>query len=144
MMTKDKLKQWRKKRLQDFVDAFGEAKKAGQALGYKDGGFIGQMIEGGSRPISEKTVEKVESLAGFEGWFDVPPDASQSTYTRVHPARKNTEFSPSAEELAKAFDAIPVSQNLYRIKAFNAASMAILEVLQELKSKGHVIPGLEK
>ena len=48
---------------------FGNNKAAlGRALGFRDGSLIGQM-ERGERPITEKMIEKIESLPSCGGWF---------------------------------------------------------------------------
>lgn len=46
------------------------------------------------------------------------------------------EPSPSAMELAYLYDEIPASDRVRRARAFNAASAAILDVLQESQSNG--------
>lgn len=64
---------WRRERLRalaEHVD-FGGKAGLGRALGYKDGAFVGQMLNG-LRPITEKTVAAVHALRGgkFRGWFE--------------------------------------------------------------------------
>ena len=46
----------------------GDRTEFGRKLGYKDGAFIRQMLAG-SRPVTEKTVAKIEALHGMSGWF---------------------------------------------------------------------------
>lgn len=48
--------EYRRRRLQEFVDAKFEGNKAalGRALEYRDGAFVGQMLRG-ERPITEKS-----------------------------------------------------------------------------------------
>lgn len=69
-MDMRKLSQYRKTRLQAFVDLKFEGNKAalGRALGYRDGAFVGQMLRG-ERPITEKTVDQINALPGGKGWF---------------------------------------------------------------------------
>ncbi len=50
----------------------GNRTQFGKLLGYKDGGFVRQMIAG-SKPVTEKTIRKVESLQGMSGWFTRHP-----------------------------------------------------------------------
>lgn len=63
--------EYRKKRLQDFVDQKFAGNKAalGRALGYRDGAFVGQMLRG-ERPITEKTIDQIHELPGGKGWFN--------------------------------------------------------------------------
>lgn len=51
-------------------EEFGSRAALGRALGYKDGAFVRQMIDG-ERPITEKTVAAIEAMRGgkFRGWF---------------------------------------------------------------------------
>lgn len=42
----------------------------GKKLGHKRGAQVGHMLSG-RRPITEKTIECIEALPGFAGWFDV-------------------------------------------------------------------------
>ena len=46
-----------------------------------------------------------------------------------------TELTPAAIELAVLFDMIPQADKLSRAKAFNAASTAIMQVLQDASAK---------
>ena len=56
--------------LQELVRQRFDGNKAalGRALGFRDGSLIGQM-ERGERPITEKMIEKIESLQNCGGWF---------------------------------------------------------------------------
>ncbi|UCV00268.1 hypothetical protein [Acidovorax radicis] len=46
-----------------------------------------------------------------------------------------TELTPAAIELAVLFDMLPQADKISRAKAFNAASTAIMQVLQDAASK---------
>ena len=46
-----------------------------------------------------------------------------------------SELTPAAVELGVLFDMIPQSDKLSRAKAFNAASTAIMQVLQDVSAK---------
>ena len=46
-----------------------------------------------------------------------------------------TELTPAAIELAVLFDMIPQADKLSRAKAFNAASTAVMQVLQDAAAK---------
>lgn len=49
----------------------GDRTAFGHRLGYKDGAFVRQMISG-NRPISERTIFKIERLPKMQGWFSAP------------------------------------------------------------------------
>lgn len=73
--------EWRRKRLSDASDKAGGKAALGALMGLSSGAFIRQMIDG-ERPITEKTIDKIESLRGFRGWFasesDIPTTSSGS------------------------------------------------------------------
>jgi SOS-response transcriptional repressor LexA len=54
--------------LQEVVSRLGGKAALGRALGHRDGAHIGQMVRG-DRPITEKTIEHIESLSGMRGVF---------------------------------------------------------------------------
>lgn len=59
----------RRRRLRDAVAKYESKAALGRALGYRDGAFVRQMVDG-ERQVSEKTVDAIESLPGMRGWFD--------------------------------------------------------------------------
>lgn len=104
-MDLEALKQWRRQRMEALAQRVGGNAELGRLLGYRDGAFVGQMIKG-TRPITEATVHKAESLrherlgiSGARGWFaleDVPPpgDAGEQSEFRERP--------PTLEEAMEA------------------------------------------
>jgi len=72
-MDKDQVFDYRKAKLQEFIDVKFQGSKAalGRALGYRDGAFVGQMLRG-DRPITEKTIAQIQSLAAGKGWLIAP------------------------------------------------------------------------
>ena len=72
-LSDDELRR-RRSRLQDAIDQKfgGSADKLGQALDYKDGGFLRQMLKDG-RTVSEKTIAAIEALPELNGWFAAGP-----------------------------------------------------------------------
>lgn len=55
-----------------------------------------------------------------------------------------TTLTPAAVELAALFDMIPVDDKVLRAMAFNAASTAIMQVLQRAPATHLALPGSEK
>lgn len=77
-MSNDAEQEWRKQRLIDASAKAGGDAELGRMLGHKSGAQVGHMSYG-RRPITEKTVAKVEALRGFAGWFSrqaAPPPVS--------------------------------------------------------------------
>lgn len=60
--------EFRKRRLGELAEFFGGKTALGRRLGWRDGGYVGQMCAG-SRAITEKQIERFESLPGARGWF---------------------------------------------------------------------------
>lgn len=78
-MGSDHIQAARRQRLADLVDHPDFRSKAalGAALGLKSGAFVRQMIAG-ERPISEKTVQAIETMRGgrYRGWFGAAESAT--------------------------------------------------------------------
>lgn len=60
-------------RLVDAVVRYGTEDALGVKIGYKNGAFVRQMLRD-IRPISEKTVAKIEALPGMEAYFQPADD----------------------------------------------------------------------
>ena len=65
------LEKWRISRLEAAIEKLDGGNKSafGRRLGHKDGGQVRQLIAG-TRPITEKTIRKIEAFEGMAGWFD--------------------------------------------------------------------------
>lgn len=74
------LRTWRRDRLGAAANKLGGDAELGRQLGHKNGAQVGHM-RAGRRPITEKTIERIEAIRGFAGWF-APPDG--------HPLRVET------------------------------------------------------
>lgn len=97
----------RRRRLLDLLDLYGKnLSRLGRDLGYQDGVFVRQMRDG-VRPISEKTVAKIEALPGRTGWFAPPPmeaiDADDTEFS-VLQAMKEMADDDRQELLRMAMD----------------------------------------
>jgi hypothetical protein len=87
-MTTKPTADYRIERLQAAVNkrCDGNVSAFGRLLGYKDGAFVRQMLAG-TRAISEKTVDAVESLPGLENWFSTKhgkPTQATERETQLH------------------------------------------------------------
>lgn len=79
----DAIQEHRRTRFQALIDSpefAGNLSAVGRALGYQDGVYVRQMRDG-ERPISEKTVLKIEALAGRGGWFDHADEFEEASET---------------------------------------------------------------
>ena len=59
---------WRRERLTAASAKVGGDAALGRLMGYKSGAQVGHMRYG-RRPVTEKTIERLESLPGFDNWF---------------------------------------------------------------------------
>ena len=100
----DDLLEWRKQRLQDASRRAGGDAELGRLLGHKSGAQIGHMLLG-RRPITEKTVQKIERLRGYRDWFarssagepsDVTPRFESVSDTGDHPIIRQYEGTGGA------------------------------------------------
>lgn len=107
------LQTYRIARLLAAIDRVSEGDKTdfGRKLGYKDGAFVRQMVAG-NRPITEKTVAKIESLHGMANWFSV--------------AHKQNEDAPRFG--VRNFDRWPFAQiDEQKIRSLNETDLIRLE-----------------
>ena len=67
-MSENSEQKWRQERLTELARKKGGKAVLGRLLGFRDGAYIGQMIDG-HRPITEKMIDKVQALHGLGNWF---------------------------------------------------------------------------
>jgi hypothetical protein len=60
--------QWRQSRLEELAKKLGGRDALARKLGYQTRAFIDQMING-HRPVTEKTIQKIDKLPGCRNWF---------------------------------------------------------------------------
>lgn len=90
----------------------GNVSAFGRRLGYKDGAFVRQMLNG-SRPVSEKTIRQVEAIPGLRGWFNSTlsaPAGDEHTIDGAHASIKETNRPVIAMESTAAHDTLDPSQ----------------------------------
>lgn len=67
---------WRVERLAAASEKAGGDSELGRKIGHQNGAQVGHMLKG-RRPITEKTIQKIEAIRGFEGWFSRPASTEQ-------------------------------------------------------------------
>lgn len=70
-MNEDEKQMFRRDRLEAASVKVGNDAELGRLLGHKSGTQVGHM-RFGRRPITEKTIAKLEALPGLAGWFKTP------------------------------------------------------------------------
>ncbi|MGE4593810.1 MAG: hypothetical protein GX049_00230 [Alcaligenaceae bacterium] len=86
-MNEAHIAQQRRELLSKAIDhlTHGDRSAFGRRLGFKDGAFIRQMLNG-SRAVSEKTIRHIESIPGMRGWFTQAEGNEPPTLPPVHVA----------------------------------------------------------
>src|SRR5258706_2734274 len=81
--------------LRRAIDKVTDGNKSafGRRLGYKDGAFVRQMLSG-ERPVSEKTIRSIESIAGMNGWFSALYAPSPGKHNSASAEQSNIEQKP--------------------------------------------------
>lgn len=118
----------RMKKLQRLVDVHfnGKIDEIGKYFGYKDGAFFRQMLSG-SRPISEKTIDKIHSINKFRNWFD-----NIKVFTQPDPAGMGIAYANRLETEAME-EAMLIPPNEIKINQYKdvAGSMGSGLILQD-------------
>lgn len=106
------LREHRKKRLHDLVEIKFNGNKAalGRALGFHDGAYINQLLSG-HRAISEKTVDRIQSLPGLHDWFSMP--AHDSNVVREPTITYAVGTTYDVITLARKASSLPETQRRY-------------------------------
>jgi len=107
-MDTQQLQAWRVQRLQALAEKVGGKTALGRKLGYQNGAFVSQMIQG-HRPISEKTIFAIHQLPGCRGWFDSATD--------THPAMMGASSTLLAQSLEIIVAALRQADDLTRDQA---------------------------
>lgn len=105
---------------------------------------IGMIITGAKGEDQKLSSEKHARAAAF---LRVNPDwlltGEGPMYSEVE-KKKPEELSPTAQEIAELYDMIPASDKIKRAQAYNAATAAILDVLQRDSSSALPALGYQK
>lgn len=100
-MSESSEQKWRQQRLIQLAAQKGGKASLGRVLGYKDGAYVGQMIDG-HRPITEKFIQKVHNMHGLGAWFIRDP-----IYPVAHTAQEAWGMPPrNARECLEALENI--------------------------------------
>ena len=124
----------RRQRLADAAKKLGGNTALGRELGYTNGSFVGQMLNG-SRPIAEKTVKKVQALKGFGNWFSRPADISGQSVTTEGAVNSYTDNGSKTDEMPVKvrFVAVNLTDTVLLLGAFleamNAEQLEMAEVM---------------
>lgn len=128
------LQEHRKSRLIAAIDFLTKGNRThfGKRLGYRDGAFVRQMLDG-SRPITENTVQAIEALSGLAGWFNIDRSDAAAPAARLIPLGGATDTSGSEQESGVLYGAPLMSAGAFAIE------IGDLSMAPELLPGDHVI-----
>lgn len=75
----------------------GNQTEFGRRLGYKDGAFVRQMLAG-TKPITEKTIRKIEAMPGMEHWFTFLPELASSGAPSIKHESASSDASVTGQD----------------------------------------------
>lgn len=120
-------------RIQLLVDAGFSKSQLAKAAG-KTPGAVTQWLTGSTKEIKADTAWGLSALTGYSAeWISTgtgPKERTAAPAQADPPAASKAEPSATAMEIALLYDLIPVSDRVRRTKAYNAATAAILAVLE--------------
>lgn len=98
--------------LADAVKKFagGSADKLGRLMGYTNGGFIREIVNG-KKPVRSAIIERMHKIEGAAGWFDAPGADlvvrdNDGHYTIFEMKAPRATVGESALQLAKALSGV--------------------------------------
>lgn len=91
-------------------------------------GAVTQWLDGSTKSIKSVKAANLQAATGYSAVWIATGTGEKMVATA--PAQPGAQATPGAMEIAFLYDEIPVSDRIKRTQAWNAATQAILEVLQ--------------
>lgn len=110
-------------------------------------GAVTHWLDGRTKSLKAETAEKIQAATGYSATWIVAGVGPKTLAERGEnpPAEQGFSqgagLSPSAIELAILYDLIPMTDKIRRAVAYNAATAAILDVLQGAPASAAATPG---
>ena len=114
-MSTNDLQEWRIQRLIAASDKAGGDAELGRMLGHQSGAQVGHMRYG-RRPVTEKTIQKIESARGYEGWFSTTSPSTETVAT--------TTVAQALDVLADTLETLPEAARLEIAPLLQALTLA--------------------
>lgn len=103
-----------------------------KAIGVSSGA-VTQWLDGTTKSLKAVTAARMQQVTGFSSaWIISGKGSKLAIEIQLRPI---DELTPTAIEIAALFDLIPVSDKIQRARAYNAATAAILALLQPDSAK---------
>jgi transcriptional regulator with XRE-family HTH domain len=100
----------------------------------KTSGAITHWLTGATRSLKAETAAKIEAATGYSAAWIVSGNGEKLVKSSTGPRRMGDGLSPGAIEIAALYDLIPIGDQIRRVQAYNAATAAILSILEPVRS----------
>lgn len=117
-----------KDRLLEVMEGAGLKKLQFAKAAGVSSGAVTQWLDGTTKAIKSSKAAALQAATGYSAVWIATGEGDKMVATA--PARQGDQVTPGAMEIAFLYDEIPVSDRIKRTRAWNAATQAILEVLQ--------------
>lgn len=117
-----------KDRLREVMDGAGLKKLQFAKVAGVSSGAVTQWLDGTTKAIKSNKAANLQAATGYSAVWIATGEGEKMVATA--PARPGDYATPGAMEIAYLYDEIPVSDRIRRTQAWNAATQAILAVLQ--------------
>ena len=105
------------------------AKKTGTTTG-----AVAHWLGGKTKSLKAETAQKIGSATGYNASWLVDGKGEKMLKPASAPRRMGDGLSPGAIEIAALYDLIPIGDQIKRVQAYNAATAAILAILEPARS----------
>jgi transcriptional regulator with XRE-family HTH domain len=107
-------------------------------------GAVTHWLDGRTKSLKAETAENIQAATGYSASWIVNGSGPKLMHEASEKPLPQSGLSPSAIELAILYDLIPIADRIRRAIAYNAATAAILDVLQGQDASGQATPGHKK
>ena len=97
-------------------------------------GVVTQWLDGSIKSLKLKTAQKMQSLTGYSALWIADEEGEKMATSKPEPMPEFDGLTPGAIEIAALYDMIPVTDRIARVRAYNAATAAILAISQPEKA----------
>lgn len=98
-----------------------------RAMGMSSG-VVTQWLDGTIKALKYETAQKMQDVTGYSALWLADEKGEKMAIQQAAPPPMPDGLTPGAIEIAALYDLIPVSDRIARVRAYNAATAAILAI----------------
>ena len=117
-----------KDRLREVMEGAGLKKLQFAHAAGVSSGAVTQWLDGTTKAIKSNKAAALQAATGYSAVWIATGVGEKLVATA--PARQDEQVTPGAMEIAALYDMIPLASRIKRVQAYNAATAAILQVLE--------------